>query len=187
MAAGRASRLAGGPDPTVALNLAGRVHMVAAGTRQGRWGQIMFRSIVRVLAGFVAACLVAGAIQVLFALTPAALIAGSSEQLSRATEWMLLAATHSAVFSAPFALVAAAIGEWRSIRSWTYYALVGLAIAVAGFTAQYQAEVAGQPSVANNYALTAFLTTGFVGGFAYWLTSGRRAGDPIAPQQTRTA
>ena len=82
------------------------------------------------------------------------------------------------MFSAPFALVAAAIGEWQSIRSWVYYALAGLAIAIAGFIAIHFGETGGANSIVNQYAIIAYLCAGLVGGWVYWLFSGRYAGDP---------
>ena len=132
----------------------------------------------RVLVGFALACLVGAVVQLAFA-TPNDVLTDDTDRLSWSGEQILLAATHSAVFSAPFALVAAAIGEWQSIRSWVYYALSGIAIAIAGFIALYSGETTSGPnSIVNNYALAAYLCSGLVGGLAYWLVSGRAAGDP---------
>ena len=97
-----------------------------------------------------------------------------------------MAATHSAVFSAPFALVAAAIGEWQSIRSWVYYALAGIAISIAGFIALYSGETSGPNSIVNQYATIAYLCSGLVGGWVYWLVSGRMAGDEVEINTVRT-
>jgi hypothetical protein len=47
-----------------------------------------------------------------------------------------------------------------------------------GFLTQHSAELPGQPSIMNNYGLTAFITSGFVAGLAYWLFAGRGAGGP---------
>lgn len=137
----------------------------------------MLLSLFRVLLGFTLACLLAGAAKVLFALSPAALLNGSSREQAQAMEWILLAATHSAVFAAPFALIGAAIGEWQSLRSLSYYAIVGLAIALAGFLAVYQSEPQGAASIVNSYAMAAYGFSGLIGGIAYWLISGRYAGD----------
>lgn len=140
----------------------------------------MLGTIARVLAGFVLACLVAGLVQVAFVVTPKDLASLSgaelSERLSFAGLQVLFAATLIGMFSAPFVLIASAIGEWQGVRSPSYYVLVGIAIALGGFAAQYAGEAAGQPTIVNNYALKAFLTTGFLGGFAYWLFAGRSAG-----------
>ena len=144
----------------------------------------MIVSVLRVLIGFVLACLVGALMQLAFA-TPNDVLTDDTERLSWTGEHALLIATHSAVFSAPFALVAAAIGEWQSIRSWVYYALSGIAIAIAGFIALYSGETTtGANSIVNNYALAAYLCSGLVGGLTYWLISGRTAGDPSEYEMT---
>jgi hypothetical protein len=137
-------------------------------------------TLLRVLFGFVVACLVAGAVTVAFVVTPAD-IAGlpaeaQSERLANAGVLALLAATHSAIFAFPFAILANGVGEMWRIRSWLYYAVVGLLLGAGGFVAYYANEVVGQPSIFNSYALTSFLTTGTLAGLAYWLVAGRRAG-----------
>ena len=142
----------------------------------------MISRIVTVLIGFIWACVAAGLTKVLFATTPAEIanlpaeIAG--DRIEKVFESAVFAAAQSLVFSAPFALVAAAIGEWQRIRSSTFYAIVGVLIALVGFLAQYSSEIPGQPSIVNNYALSAFLTAGFVSGLVYWLIAGRAAGGP---------
>ena len=93
----------------------------------------------------------------------------------------LAAGTHSAVFSAPFALIGAVFGEWQRIGSWMYYVLVAIAIAGIGFVAQSWTETLGEATIINSYAVTAFLLTGFVAGFVYWLFSGRFAGHKPEP------
>jgi hypothetical protein len=139
----------------------------------------MLLSIFRVLLGFALACLLAGTAQVMFALTPAAVLNGSSREQAQALEVILLAATHSAVFAAPFALIGAAIGEWQSLRSLSYYAIVGLAIAIGGFLAVYQSEPQGAASIVNSYAMAAYGVSGLLAGIAYWLIAGRHAGDDV--------
>ena len=140
----------------------------------------MIGGLFRVLFGFIVACLVAGAATVAFVITPADIATLPAElrpdRLSSAGTLSLLAATHSAIFAAPFALIALVIAEWRCIRSWVYYATVGILIAFAGFGAEYLNEVGGQPSIVNSYAMRAYLAVGFLGGIAYWLAAGRRRG-----------
>jgi hypothetical protein len=140
----------------------------------------MIGALFRILFGFAVACLVAGVATVAFVITPldiATLPADlRPERLGSAGTLSLLAATHSAIFSFPFALLALIIAERRCIRSWIYYAIVGILIAFAGFGAEYLNEVGGQPSIVNTYAARAFLAVGFLGGIAYWLVAGRRAG-----------
>jgi len=140
----------------------------------------MIGGLFRVLFGFTVASLVAGVATVAFVITPLDIATLPAElrpdRLSSAGTLSLLAATHSAIFSFPFALIALIVAEWRCIRSWVYYAIVGILIALAGFGAEYLNEVGGQPSIVNAYAIRAFLAVGFLGGIAYWLAAGRRAG-----------
>jgi len=137
-------------------------------------------TLLRVVFGFIVACLIAGLTTVAFVVTPADLAVlpadALSERLGNAGVLALLAATHSAIFAFPFALIAIFIAEWARVRSWIYYVIVGVAIAAGGFAAVYLNEVAGQPSIVNEYALRAFLAVGILSGLAYWLVAGRRAG-----------
>jgi hypothetical protein len=143
---------------------------------------MILRSI-RVIIGFVIACLAAGLSMVLFVYTPVELAGDlASDRVSEAGLLALAAATHSAVFAAPFALIGAIIGEWQRIGSWMYYVLVAIVIAAIGFLAQYWTEGAGEASIVNNYAVTAFIVTGFVAGFVYWLFAGRYAGGRAEPE-----
>lgn len=137
----------------------------------------MFGSLIRVIIGFVLACLFAALTKVFFAFPPAELANLPPDVAQSRVALALPVATHIAVFSAPFALVATAIGEWRGWRDWSYYALAGIGIALFGFLAQYTSETAmqGWSVTNNNYPLVSFLTTGFIGGLAYWLFSGRFA------------
>lgn len=136
--------------------------------------------LLRILFGFAIAALVAGVATVAFVVTPVDIASlpadAQSERLSSAGVLALLAATHSAIFAAPFALVAVGIGEMWRLRSWLYYVLVAVGISLGGLAAVYLNEVPGQPSILNNYALAAFVTVGIAAGFAYWLFAGRCAG-----------
>lgn len=132
-------------------------------------------AVLRVLIGFAVACLAAGFVQVLFAVTPAELVVAGDERLGEAATWGLLSATQIAVFSAPFAVLAALISEWQGIRSFAYHAIVAMAIAVAGFGLIHVTEAPNEASIVNSYAMAAYLTSGFVGGLAYWLFAGRWA------------
>jgi hypothetical protein len=147
----------------------------------------MFLRVVRVLFGFVVACLAAGLTMVLFVYTPTELVSlpsdAASDRIAEAALFALSAATHSAIFAAPLALIGAAIGEWWRIGSWAYYVLIGILIAAVGFAAQYSTEGIGEASIANSYALTAFLVTGFVSGVVYWLLSGRYADYPWGDEE----
>jgi hypothetical protein len=138
----------------------------------------MLLSLVRVVFGFALACLAAGLVQVLFVLTPAEFAGlpahAMIERAQGAGTLMLLAATQSAVFAMPFALVAAGLGEWQGIRSWIYYASGGIGIALAGFLTQLAGESGGK-TVVNGYALGAFLAAGLIAGLVYWAVAGRKA------------
>lgn len=154
----------------------------------------VLRALSRVLLGFVLACLVAGLVQVLYVRTPlefAAVPASEFPNLAgNSLELALLAATHSAIFSAAFALIIAGISEWLSLKTIAYSLAAGVGIALLGFMAQYSSEVSGQPSILNNYALQAYLTAGFFAGLTYWLVAGRYAGirrDPVAAGGTPKA
>ena len=137
----------------------------------------MIRGMLRVIVGFVLACLAAGLTMVLFVYTPLELATEhAGERVSEAGLLALAAATHSAVFAAPFALIGAGFAEWQRIGSWLYYTLVGIAIAGVGFLAQFWTESRqGEASIVNSYAVTAFIVTGFVAGVVYWLVAGRSA------------
>ena len=140
----------------------------------------MINTLSRDIGGFLLACLAAGLVKVLFVFTPAQLAVSSAAdfpaRISDVLLLSLLAATHSTIFAAAFALIAVSIGEWLTVRSPAYYALSGMAIALLGFFAQYSSEVAGQPSIFNGYALTAFMTAGLAAGLTYWLAAGKYAG-----------
>jgi hypothetical protein len=119
---------------------------------------------------------------VLFVYTPVELAGLAADahgsRLAEAALLALAVATQTAVFSAPFALCGAGVGEWRAIHSAPYYMLVGLLIAALGFFTQYRNEAGGELSILNTYALSAFALTGLVAGFVYWLSAGRLAGGP---------
>ena len=142
----------------------------------------LFGTLARLLFGFVLACMAAGLVTVLFVNTPIDVLAEPFDRLpktaSETFDLALLAATHLGIFASVFALIAAGMGEWFSIRSLSFYLVAGLIIALLGFSAQYASEVAGQPTILNNYAIKAFLTVGFFGGFFYWLAAGQFAGRP---------
>lgn len=139
----------------------------------------MLRTVFRILFGLIVACLAAGLVQAMFVFTPLEVALGDQggvpERVSTAGYFALVAATQSAVFATPFAVLAVVFGEWQGIRSWIYYAIAGLAIALAGFMAQYSSEGPGA-TIMNDYAFRAFLATGFLAGFVYWMAAGRRAG-----------
>lgn len=135
----------------------------------------MIGRIIRVIFAFVLACLAAGLTMVLFVYTPIEVVSLKSERMAEVGLLALAAATHSAVFSAPFALIGAVFGEWQRVGSLLYYLLLAIVIAGIGFAAQFFTESLGEASIVNGYAVAAFLLTGFVSGFVYWLLAGRYA------------
>ncbi len=140
----------------------------------------LFGTLARVVFGFVLASLAAGLVTVLFVNTPIDVLAEPFDRLPKTAsekfDLALLAATHLGIFASVFVLITACIGEWFSIRALSFYLLAGVVIALLGFSAQYASEVAGQPTILNNYAIKAFLTVGFFGGFFYWLAAGQFTG-----------
>ena len=143
----------------------------------------MIGRFLRVLFGFVVACLAGGLTVVLFVYTPFEMSDLQGERLAEVGIMSLAAATQSALFSAPFALIGAVFAEWQRIGSWLYYVLISVAISALGFFAQFVNETGGfQGAIANTYAVAAFLIAGVVAGLAYWLFSGRlAAGDNSEP------
>ncbi|MGQ0457970.1 MAG: hypothetical protein ACT4OU_13030 [Hyphomicrobium sp.] len=144
----------------------------------------MIRTLTRVSFGFVLACIAAGLTTVLFVVTPGDLMATPSaafpDKAGQTFVWGLLAATHSAIFAAAFALIVTGVAEWLGLRGLGYYLLAALLIAMLGFYAQYASEAAGQPTIFNQYAASAFVTAGLIAGFVYWLSAGRYAGgEPV--------
>ena len=131
--------------------------------------------LLRVIVGFVLACLAAGAVQVLFAVTPAELIDAGTDYWSQGGLWVLESATILGIFALPFVIPSIILSEWIGVRSFAYYGFIGIAIAIGGFGAITMGESPDAPSIINSYAMAAFLTTGLVGGFAYWLFAGRFA------------
>ena len=84
----------------------------------------MFRAIFRVLFGLVLACFAAAFTKVLFAVGPQEVIGGDPDKIGTIMEWIALTATHSAVFAAPFAFLAAAVSEWQAIRGIFFHAMI---------------------------------------------------------------
>ena len=138
----------------------------------------MIAALTRIIFGLIVACLTAGLVQTLFVVTPFDLASADAvpESLANAGLLSLFAATHSAVFGTPFAVIAALLGEWQHVRQLLYYALIGIIIAMAGLFFLHMSEVGGL-TILNPYALIAYFTTGLLAGFVYWLIAGQFAGN----------
>ncbi len=136
----------------------------------------MLAALLRCLAGYLAACLTAGVVQVFFVLPPHELVFAGADLLSAAGIWLLLATIHSAIFGAPFSIIALAIAEWRQLKSPIYYAGAGFGIAMLGFLTQITGYGFAQPLTVTLYLLAGFSCAGVAAGVAYWLVAGRLAG-----------
>lgn len=147
----------------------------------------MIASVLRILLGFVLACLAAATTKVAFVITPADILALSPdaqlERIARAGALILAVATQSAIFALPFAAIAIGLAHWLRIRGWAYYGLAGLLISLLGFAALYASEPSGIPTIANAYALAAYLFAGVIGGYVYWTIAGRVAGRRSPPSK----
>jgi len=137
------------------------------------------QTVVRVLSGLIAASLMAALVKVLHVITPMELQSLSGDALAsrlmRVAELVALTATHQAFFVLPLGLIAAVIAEVNRIRHWFVYALIGAAIAAAGFYVQVTGESVVR-TIVNPYAGQAYAIEGIVAGVVYWLIAGRFAG-----------
>lgn len=143
----------------------------------------MIVAIVRFILGFVAAVLIAGLVQVLFVAGVDGLAFADEARLESLGMLALLAATQAAVFAAPFAIVAAIVSSWLPVRSVLFFGGAGLAIALAGFAAQFIGEM-GDGTILNRYALAAYAASGLAAGLVYWLVAvpkRRPASPPASP------
>ena len=137
------------------------------------------RSVARVLIGLTVACLTAAAIKVGHVITPPelAVLTGDAlaQRLMRFGELTLLTATHQSLFIVPLALIAMLVTEVNRLRGWFTYALLGVAIAMAGFCVQVVGE-GDLRTIVNDYAVRAYIIEGLFAGLAYWFVAGRYAG-----------
>jgi hypothetical protein len=137
----------------------------------------MFVPVIRIVSGFAFASLAAAITLVLFVFAPADMAGLLSdlnrERLSEAGLFALLITPHVAIYAVLPALAGAIFAEVRKVAGWWFYALAGIATAVAAFLVLYLSEAAGETSLLSSYALAAFITSGLVGGLAYWALSGR--------------
>ena len=134
----------------------------------------MLRSALRILVGFAAACLVAGATQVLFVVDPAGIFA-SRESAAAAGLLTAMAATQAATFALPVAVITVGVSEIFGLRGWLTFTVWGVLIALSAFATVVAGE-GGDVSLRNSYALWAFIASGAVAGLTYWLIAGRAAG-----------
>lgn len=141
-------------------------------------------AVVRVLFGYVAACIAAGGVQVLFAMTPAELFNGGPDAWREGGLLLVGTTIITGLFAAPFVLILAVISEWRGVRSFAFHGLAGILVAMLGHAFLYSGQNAQEPSIVNSYAAAAYLSTGLAGGLAYWLVAGCRAYRKSPPVST---
>lgn len=128
----------------------------------------MFVAIVRFILGFIAAALIAGLVQVLFVAGLDGLRAGAPGSMESLGLLVLLAATQSAVFAFPFAVLAVIVAGWLGLRGRWFYVGAGLLIGLGGFFAQHVGE-SGPLTILNRYALSAYAVSGLAAGYVYWM------------------
>jgi hypothetical protein len=126
---------------------------------------------LRIAAGFAAASLAAGAAQTLFVIDPGQIFA-SAEGAAAVGLLITMAATQTATFALPFALIALVLSEVFALKGWLTYVSWGVLIALSGF-ATVMAGDGEVLSFGNAYALWAFLISGAVAGWVYWAVAGR--------------
>jgi len=135
---------------------------------------------MRIALGFALASLAAGLTLVAFVYAPADLESLradlGAERLSEAGLMALHVTPWVAVWAAVPTLAGALFAEVRRVARWWFYALAGIATAAAGFVVVHEASV---PSL---YQLAAFLSSGLVGGLAYWALAGRFARPKPGPR-----
>lgn len=141
------------------------------------WRSTKLAVAVRCTVGYIFACLASGIVEVAFVLPPLELAGAATDRQIAAGVWMLLAALHSGIFAAPFALVALSLAEWKGFRRPPYYLATGFGIAALGFLGQISAQTFEQPVMVPLYVLLAFLSAGLGAGLVYWLVSGRHSGE----------
>jgi hypothetical protein len=142
----------------------------------------MLRSALRIVTGYAAACLAAGATQVLFVVDPTGLFA-TRESTAAAGLLTAMAATQAATFALPFTAIAVLLTEWFRLRGWLTFVLAGGLVALSGYLTVIAGEGGGL-TLRNDYAVRAFLVSGAVAGFVYWMLAGRGAGH-LFPRDSR--
>lgn len=86
---------------------------------------------------------------------------------------VLFTGTIAPAITALPALIAVVVGEVLGLRSWIYYVLGGGA-ALAAIPLLAGASL-DDPAIPAGEYMTIFATSGFAGGFVYWLLAGARA------------
>lgn len=145
----------------------------------------MVSAFFRVLIGTALACLVAGAVQVLFALNPSELAVAGPDRWQLAGWLALQSAAAVGLIVVPLAILIGTFCEIFAIKSFAFYIVTAIIVAIGGWAILFAGEVQGDPTLANSYAAATFLSTGFLAGIAYWLVAGRFAGGPLRRHRFR--
>jgi hypothetical protein len=127
----------------------------------------MARRIFRILAGFVAASLVAGITQALF-VVDAGTVFSSRDGTAAGGVLVMMASAQTACFAAPFALAGIVLSERLAVGRWAYFVAAGALLGLAAFVTAI--GWAGGP--ASVYPAVALVTAGAAGGFVYRLVAG---------------
>lgn len=134
---------------------------------------------VRMLIGYLLACVGAAFVLGLFGFAPAS-IEAFFEQLpdiaDKAWSALFYLAAALALFGAVPAIIAFQYAESNAIRTWVYYELIGAAVAMALYWLAHGTETVPVKGDGNVYSTITFGVVGAVLGLLYWLFSGRYAG-----------
>lgn len=102
----------------------------------------------------------------------------SGDPLGKMGTYFLATVGQFAKFAAPFALIAAVLGEMKSYRSWWYYTVCGTGLALLGYLIWQESRTASAaaPDEMNLLVYAAYAVAGAIGGLVYWYLAGRNAG-----------
>jgi hypothetical protein len=129
--------------------------------------------IFRILAGFAAASLVAGVIQVLLVVDAETAFATRDGAAANGL-LVLMASAQTACFAAPFALAGIALSERMKLRHWGLFGLGGGLIGLAA----YAMAIGWAGGPASAFPLIALVTAGAAGGCVYRLVAGGPRSQP---------
>lgn len=119
-------------------------------------------SVIRVLVGYVLACLAMGGTFILLVEGP--VVAAGRETLDEFFALVVIATMGLSIYAAVPALICIIVGEARGITSWMFYAFAGLFITLASV-------------LYSGFGGTRLVIAGLIGGLVYWGVSGRSAGN----------
>lgn len=139
---------------------------------------LFFLRLIMITVGFIVASLAAG---IALALLTRIVTPPEATELSNAgfDRWLIVATITFSSLTGYVAFIPAMIvilyGEFTSRRDWLFYALAGGLIAAFAPLILTLLRGTGQPVDLEFLAMS--LAAGMIGGLAYWLVSGRKAGN----------